>query len=468
MNHGRGFKIQKALPEKHGSLKKKRKLLGGLVVRYFKVGWDGDHAVLYYSNDESMSSGTKKLSLQRCFARSSPSNDQTDKSLFCFELEFLSSPGSKKCFYAPSDLERNEWAQIIRKYSVNSSIDNVYTIGTDKDSKLGSGSFSTVYKGVERDTRKVWAIKTMLKSNIKREEEDNLKDEIRISLLVGSHPHIVYMKEFIENADKYYIVLEFLTGGELFDRIVDSPGGHFTEKDAANIMGQLMSALGYLHGKSIAHRDLKPENFLMATAEADAVVKIADFGFACNVTHPTSLNGLCGSPGYVAPEIMKEKDGYGLAVDIWSMGVILYILLTGIPPFAADNDEESFILTLRGNYDKKPLEDISPSGRDLVSRMLTYNPAKRISAEHARSHAWLLHDAPAKALKVQDNMRSWRARMRFKKAIIATVATQRMHAIMRKVAGKPVDRRPSVEDAAADLPPTPASPSASGRGGAKG
>ena len=150
-----------------------------------------------------------------------------------------------------------------------------------------------------------------------------------------------------------------------------------------------------------------------------------------------SLRGLCGSPGYVAPEIIKEKDGYGLAVDMWSMGVILYILLTGIPPFTGDSDEESFALTLRGHYDKENISEISPAGRDLVVRLLTYNPSKRITAAAALESEWLAGGAEDKVLRVQENLRSWRARMRFKKAIIATVATTRLHAIMRRAAARP-------------------------------
>mmetsp|Transcript_10222 Transcript_10222/g.20977 ORF Transcript_10222/g.20977 Transcript_10222/m.20977 type:complete len:262 (-) Transcript_10222:494-1279(-) len=260
------------------------------------------------------------------------------------------------------------------------------------------------------------------------------------------------MKEFVENKDRYYIVLEYLTGGELFDRIVDAPGGHFTEKDAAAIMLQLMGALAYLHKKGIVHRDLKPENFLLADDSRDANIKIADFGFACDVTGPHDLHGLCGSPGYVAPEIIKEKDGYGLPVDMWSMGVILYILLTGIPPFAGDSDEESFALTLRGHYDKRALEDCSSAARDLVAKFLTYNPAKRVTAEDALNHPWLSGgEASSKVLKVQENLRSWRARMRFKKAIIATVATTRLHAIMRRAAARPDTKH---EESSGAHPPT--------------
>mmetsp|Transcript_15673 Transcript_15673/g.38031 ORF Transcript_15673/g.38031 Transcript_15673/m.38031 type:complete len:379 (+) Transcript_15673:2-1138(+) len=341
-------------------------------------------------------------------------------------------------YYAPSAMEKEEWLHVIRKHAVNTMIENGYEINRNEESsKLGSGSYSTVWKGVCKQTRKVFAIKEMQKSSVKKDEEENLKEEVRISTLVGSHNNIVYMKEFVENRDRFYIVLEYLTGGELFDRIVDSPGGKFTEKDAARILRQVFGALAYLHCKGIVHRDLKPENFLLADETPDAPVKIADFGFACNFDGPNGLWGLCGSPGYVAPEIIQEKQGYGSPVDMWSMGVICYILLSGTPPFVGESDEESFALTLKGKYDKRRLEKVSSGAQDLCSKLLTYSPVRRLSAEGALQHPWITGMAPDRDLGVQDNLRSWRARMRFKKAIIATVATTRLHAIMRQVAARP-------------------------------
>mmetsp|Transcript_63219 Transcript_63219/g.169033 ORF Transcript_63219/g.169033 Transcript_63219/m.169033 type:complete len:445 (-) Transcript_63219:87-1421(-) len=440
------FKVQKQLPEKHGMLKKKGRLWKRLVIRHYKIGWQDRHGVLIYSADESLNaSNCKTLSLEHSFCKKDETFDIVADKMFCLSLDV---DGAKKLLFAPTELERDEWIDVIRKYSTQSLITNTYEFSRDKNSKLGEGSFGTVYKGREKATGKIWALKEIPKASVQGDDLQNLKEEVRISTLVGSHPNIVYMKEFVENSDRYYIVLEFLTGGELFDRIVESPQGHFTEKVAASIMRQIMGALGYLHGRGIAHRDLKPENFLMATPDPDAAVKIADFGFACTVTGDKSASGLCGSPGYVAPEILTSTNGYGLAVDIWSMGVILYILLTGIPPFAAESDEESFRLTTAGKYDKSHLEEVSPSARELVAKMLTYNPLKRITAEAALEHGWLAgRDAADRALKSKENLRSWRARMRLKKAIIATVATTKIKAIMKKVAEAASSMQPPVEEA---------------------
>ncbi|EKX53942.1 hypothetical protein GUITHDRAFT_100192 [Guillardia theta CCMP2712] len=440
------FKIQSRMPDKKGQLKKFGKILGRTVSRWYKIEWQGPTAVLLAYKTAAMTGAPKVISLENCFVKACQEKDtKAAEAGYCIELE-VKLENSKKIhhFFADSEIDRSEWVQAIRKSAVNSSIDNGYEIHrNDKNSKLGSGSYSTVWKCYDRESRKTWALKEMMKSNVKKEEEEYLREEVKISTLVGSHDHIVYMKEFVENKDRYYIVLEFLSGGELFDRIVDAEGGHFTEKDAAGIMCQLMGALAYLHSKKIAHRDLKPENFLLVehTSIQSAVVKIADFGFACHAETSNGLHGLCGSPGYVAPEILKEEGGYGLPVDMWSMGVILYILLSGIPPFAGESDEESFAMTIRGYYDNSCLNEVSSAGQDLVAKMLTYNPAKRITAADCLKHPWLTGSAGDKVLAVQENLRSWRARMRFKKAIIATVATTRLHAIMRRAAQRPDAKR---------------------------
>jgi len=443
------FQIQHKLNQRKGPMRKKGKMLGKMLGRYYHLDWNDqqEQGVLKsYTNEKFSGAPTKQIHLKQCVVKADKSKDLKDGGQPGFAVAIDDRATSKQyIFWADTDLEREQWVTDLRMHCINSDISNGYEIHKEnKDSKLGFGSYSVVWKGKDRATGTAWAIKEMQKKDLKKDEIDNLKDEVRISQLVGSHDNIVYMKEFVENKSNYYIVLEFLTGGELFDRIVEAPGQHFTEKTAADIMRQLMHALKYLHGKKIVHRDLKPENFLLADKTEHAKIKIADFGFACSVEGEHSLHGLCGSPGYVAPEIIKEKDGYGLAVDMWSMGVILYILLTGIPPFTGDSDEESFAFTLRGHYDKSQLEEISDAGRDLVAKCLTYNPGKRITAAGALDHPWLDGGAEDKVLRVQENLRSWRARMRFKKAIIATVATTRLHAIMRRAAARP-DAKP-VED----------------------
>ena len=161
------------------------------------------------------------------------------------------------------------------------------------------------------------------------------------------HVNIVKLYDIYENEHKLYLVMELVNGGELFDRIVEK--GSYTEKDAANLVAKICSAVGYLHSKSIAHRDLKPENLLYSSEAADAEIKLADFGLSTYASPGSStLKTACGTPGYVAPEVLKNK-GYGLEVDMWSVGVITYILLCGFPPFYEENTAQLFESIMSAN-----------------------------------------------------------------------------------------------------------------------
>jgi calcium/calmodulin-dependent protein kinase I len=155
-----------------------------------------------------------------------------------------------------------------------------------------------------------------------------------------THPNIIKLFSVYDEKKKMNLVMELVTGGELFDRIVDS--GHFSEKDAAETSHKLISAIKYMHAQGVVHRDLKPENMLMTDSTKDAEVKITDFGLSkINDERSTLMKTPCGTPGYIAPEMLHLK-GYGSEVDLWSAGVIVYILLCGFPPFYADNDAQLF------------------------------------------------------------------------------------------------------------------------------
>ncbi|KAJ1467646.1 kinase-like domain-containing protein, partial [Baffinella frigidus] len=160
------------------------------------------------------------------------------------------------------------------------------------------------------------------------------------------HPNCIKLHEVYDEKSKMYMVLDLVTGGELFDRIIAR--GHYSEKDAATMMTDALSALKYLHGMGIVHRDLKPENLLYASGdEKDPmydVIKLADFGLAKVVQggNDHTMTTTCGTPGYVAPEVLEQKGGYGPEVDVWSMGVIMYILLCGFPPFYDENNAVLF------------------------------------------------------------------------------------------------------------------------------
>lgn len=187
--------------------------------------------------------------------------------------------------------------------------------------------------------------------------------------------------------NNYYLVAEYLEGGELFDRIVHKSS--YTESEARDVCKILFGALSYMNSKGIAHRDLKPENLLLQYKDSDSEIKIADFGFA-KKTEGDSLKTLCGTPGYVAPEVLR-KVKYGTKADMWAMGVIIFIMLGGYPPFYAESPRELLRLTKKGEFEFDPeyWKDISSGIKDLICALLTTDPNKRASADEILEHPYV-------------------------------------------------------------------------------
>merc|ERR1719482_1274387 len=224
-----------------------------------------------------------------------------------------------------------------------------------------------------------------------------------------SHDNVISLVEVFDEPKKMNLVMELVTGGELFDKIVAK--GSFNEKEAATTMATLCGALKYLHAKDIVHRDLKPENILLSDKSADAVIKVADFGLARMVKNKDMMKTACGTPGYVAPEVLQNKGYSSGAVDLWSAGVILYILLCGFPPFYEEELPALFDQILKGRYDfPSPWWDnISEDAKDLVKRMLTVDPKKRATAKDVLSHRWICGNAPTTVLNT-DQLKKYNAR----------------------------------------------------------
>ena len=202
------------------------------------------------------------------------------------------------------------------------------------------------------------------------------------------HNHIINLYDVFDEPSYYYLVTELMLGGELFDRIVTKT--FYTEKEARDVCKILFDALGYCHSHAIAHRDLKPENLLLMSRNDDKNIKIADFGFAKKVSSSKCLLTQCGTPGYVAPEILHGVP-YGVKADMWSLGVITYILLGGYPPFIEQNQRELFKKIKRGQYEfhVEYWGQISKEAKDLIAGLLTVDPDRRMSAEKALQNPWI-------------------------------------------------------------------------------
>jgi len=294
----------------------------------------------------------------------------------------------------------------------------------DIQKKLGTGSFAVVKKAVRKNDGKEFAIKVINKSKLNADELAVVHDEVEIMHKIN-HPNCVALFEMFETKTKLYMVMELLTGGELFDRIVSK--GSYSEKEASNVIKSVASAIQYLHQSGVVHRDLKPENLLYLNKTDESPIKITDFGLAkFRGESKEDMHTACGTPGYVAPEVLKGEK-YDKAVDLWSLGVILYILLCGFPPFYHQNTNMLYKQIKKGEYDfPDPYwTDISDSAKQLVRGLLTVDPKKRMSAKDVLAHPWIAgKTAPDKAFDSahSNRLKLLQARRKLKRTVRTIMA----------------------------------------------
>jgi len=251
--------------------------------------------------------------------------------------------------------------------------------------QLGQGAFGEVRKVVHKATGLVRATKILRKDALDTAETTKLISEVQI-LTTLDHPHIMKIYEMFEDKNKYYIVSEFLEGGELFDRIIEND--HFSERDAANIMKQLLSAVAYCHKHNIVHRDLKPENLVYESKKREANFKVIDFGTAKAFKTNQKMSETYGTAYYIAPEILNQN--YTEKCDVWSCGVILYILLSGTPPFPGRDDKEILRKVKIGKYgfDDPVWLNVSEDAKKLIRKLMEMDQNRRYSAQEALEDPW--------------------------------------------------------------------------------
>jgi len=276
-------------------------------------------------------------------------------------------------------------------------INDKYIMGEE----IGRGGFSVVREATCREDGEKYAVKIVEKTLI-QDEIKLLRREIEIMKQV-EHENILKLIEIFEDDEKVYIVMELVDGSELFDRIVNK--GYYSEKSTVHIVKQILNAVKYLHSKNIAHRDLKPENLLCSGSGANEIVKIADFGLSKLFSGDEELTTSCGTPGYVAPEVLMSES-YDKSVDMWGIGIITYILLAGYPPFYGDNDTQLFEKIMNADYDfdDECWDDVSELAKDFIRHLLVKNPDERFTAEQALDHLWITSTVPDKSLNIHQRM----------------------------------------------------------------
>lgn len=322
--------------------------------------------------------------------------------------------------------------------------------------ELGRGGFSKVVRGKLKSSSGMFgrsrggderfAIKCvdMQSQEMTEEERADLDREVDI-LKELDHPSIIKLYDFFDDKSNQmcWMVIELLDGGELFDRIYEKQ--FYNEKDARDTAEVLLDAVAHLHDHGIVHRDLKPENLLMKSTESDSELKLADFGFAVKCNGEDRLEQL-GTPGYVAPEILNNQP-YGIPVDMWSCGVIIFVVLGGYAPFPqaptnANGEQDNQVMfdkikTADFDFDPRWWSDVSAHAKDLIRKLLTVDTKKRLTARQALRHPWFL-DNPSDLVKINldknlAEMKKWNARRKFKAAVHGVIATERVRKIVESL-----------------------------------
>ncbi|XP_022368344.1 calcium/calmodulin-dependent protein kinase type II subunit delta isoform X15 [Enhydra lutris kenyoni] len=294
--------------------------------------------------------------------------------------------------------------------------------------ELGKGAFSVVRRCMKIPTGQEYAAKIINTKKLSARDHQKLEREARICRLL-KHPNIVRLHDSISEEGFHYLVFDLVTGGELFEDIVARE--YYSEADASHCIQQILEAVLHCHQMGVVHRDLKPENLLLASKSKGAAVKLADFGLAIEVQgDQQAWFGFAGTPGYLSPEVLR-KDPYGKPVDMWACGVILYILLVGYPPFWDEDQHRLYQQIKAGAYDfpSPEWDTVTPEAKDLINKMLTINPAKRITASEALKHPWICQRSTVASMmhrqETVDCLKKFNARRKLKGAILTTMLATR-------------------------------------------
>ncbi|GAV90516.1 Pkinase domain-containing protein/EF_hand_5 domain-containing protein [Cephalotus follicularis] len=305
----------------------------------------------------------------------------------------------------------------------------------DLGRELGRGEFGITYLCTDVNTGDKYACKSISKKKLRTAVDiEDVRREVKIMKHLPKHPNIVSLKDAFEDDSDVHIVMELCEGGELFDRIVAR--GHYTERAAAAVMRTIVEVVQMCHKHGVMHRDLKPENFLFANKKETSPLKAIDFGLSVFFRPGERFNEIVGSPYYMAPEVLKRN--YGPEIDVWSAGVILYILLCGVPPFWAETEQGVAQAIIRSVVDFKrdPWPKVSDNAKDLVKKMLNPDPKQRLTAQEVLEHPWILNAKKAPNVPlgetVKARLKQFSVMNKLKKRALRVIAE---HLSVEEVAG---------------------------------
>ena len=337
--------------------------------------------MLLVFNNPSTPLPNSVIFLEGCYIDPLAEFSQTQRHGFSISHQFESF--KQVSFWSVHKEDRDDWVRRLGQLAKTNKVEDFFEF----KERLGSGRFSDVFTALELRTGMEWAIKVVEKTRLNEMEREMLRSEVAIMRLLN-HPNVVEMKEVYEDRTKLYLVMELVEGGELFDRIRKKRV--FSEFTAFHCTRQLLHIVQYLHEVGIIHRDIKPENILLSDDSEVPTLKLADFGLSKLVGPDETVQVACGTLGYVAPEVLMQRP-YGKAIDLWSVGVVTYLMLRGRLPF--DSKEKKALiektiearLDLEGTYWSKYTE----YALDFLRRVLAKDPVQRLTVEQALMHPWI-------------------------------------------------------------------------------
>ncbi|XP_022926486.1 calcium-dependent protein kinase 28-like [Cucurbita moschata] len=309
-------------------------------------------------------------------------------------------------------------------FGYHKDFDERYTIGK----LLGHGQFGYTYVAIDKANGDRVAVKKIEKKKmVLPVAVEDVKREVKILRELTGHENVVQFHNAFEDDSYVYIAMELCEGGELLDRILSKKDSRYTEKDAAVVVRQMLKVAAECHLHGLVHRDMKPENFLFKSAKEDSPLKATDFGLSDFIKPGKKFHDIVGSAYYVAPEVLKRKSGP--ESDVWSIGVITYILLCGRRPFWDKTEDGIFKEVLRNKPDfrRKPWPSISASAKDFIKKLLVKDPRARLTAAQALSHQWVREGGDASEIPIDisvlNNMRQFVKYSRFKQFALRALAS---------------------------------------------
>ena len=339
------------------------------------------HKDLFYFKNEKDEIHKGMHNLSGVFLQEEPVKELGGKKYFSFSIQY---PKKTRYYYIEKEEDYKQWIEKLKIATGYTNLTDIYEIS----SKIGNGKFGLIKVGINKKTGQKVAIKILCKKDMTNQDLELMRTEIEI-LKICQHPNIIQLYDVFENTDYFYIIIEYCKGRDLFSYL-EKRRFRLQEDQACRIMHKMCAAVYYIHSYGIAHRDLKPENVLMTSDDDDADIRILDFGLSKIIGPEEKCTEPFGTLSYVAPEVLLDEP-YGKEVDLWSLGIITYLMLSGSLPFDHKTDEEEIARKTVSEpppYKGSIWARISKEARNFIDNLLQKDPSKRMNIKEALEHEW--------------------------------------------------------------------------------